>query len=97
MKERYDSGSQGKILEHGDAVWLFNPQRKKGVTPKLARTWKTPYTVVKGINDIAYRIQFGLGQNQESCTETDFGSIVGSLHQHGWKLQKNRLLQFQIR
>ena len=59
MKECYDSSSQGKILERGDAVWFFNPQRKKGVTPKLARNWKGSYTVVKRINDVVYRIQLG--------------------------------------
>ena len=59
MKERYDSSSQGKILEHGDAVWLFNPQRKKGVTPKLSRNWKGPYTIIKRINDVVYWIQLG--------------------------------------
>ena len=59
MKERYDSSSQGRTLERGDAVWLFNPQRKKGVTPKLMRNWKGPYTVVKRINDVVYRIQLG--------------------------------------
>ena len=59
MKERYDISTQGKILECGDAVWLFNPQRKKGVTPKLARNWKGPYVVIKRINDVVYRIQLG--------------------------------------
>ena len=29
MKERYDSSSQGQILDRGDAVWLYNPQKKK--------------------------------------------------------------------
>ena len=47
MKERHDSSSQGKILERGYAVWLFSPQRKKGVTPKLTHNWKGPYTVVE--------------------------------------------------
>ena len=58
MKERYDLSSQGKTLERGDAVWLFNPQ-KKGATPKLSRNWKGPYVVIKWINDVIYRIQLG--------------------------------------
>ena len=59
MKERYDSSSQGDILNRGDAVWLYHPQRKKGVSPKLARNWKGPYTVIKRINDLVYRIKLG--------------------------------------
>lgn len=59
MKECYDSSTQEKIFERGDAVWLFNPQRKKGVTPKLSCNWKELYTVVKHINDDVYKIQHG--------------------------------------
>ena len=53
MKERYDLSSQGKTLERRDAIWLFNPQRKK------SRNWKGPYLVIKRINDVIYRIQLG--------------------------------------
>ena len=59
MKERYDASSQGQILDHGDAVWLHNPQRRKRVTPKLARKWQGPYVVIERINDVVYRIQLG--------------------------------------
>ena len=57
MKQRYDLPLQCPQLEAGDAVWLYNPQRKKGLTPKLQRPWEGPYTVIKRINDLVYRIQ----------------------------------------
>ena len=60
MKDRYDScigGSQP--LRKGDAVWLYWPQRKQGLSPKLMRSWKGPYVVMKKINDLIYRIQLG--------------------------------------
>ena len=38
---------------------LHNPQRRKGLTPKLQRPWQGPYTVTKRINDLVYRIQLG--------------------------------------
>ena len=44
-------------LQRGDAAWLHNPQRKKGLTPKLQRPWQGPYTITKKINDLVYRIQ----------------------------------------
>lgn len=61
MKEHYDSCANGTQLQEGDAVWLHNPQRKKGVSPKLSRPWQGPYVVTKKINDLVYRIQVGPG------------------------------------
>lgn len=29
----------GNELEKGDAMWLNNPQDKKGIFPKLSRPW----------------------------------------------------------
>ena len=57
MKERYDSASNCEQLDIGDPVWLHCPQRKKGVSPKLARQWQGPYLVTKRINDMVYRVQ----------------------------------------
>ncbi|KAJ8935271.1 hypothetical protein NQ318_023157 [Aromia moschata] len=41
----------------GDAVWLYAPKRTKGKSPKLQINWKGPYTIIKKINDLVYRIQ----------------------------------------
>ena len=57
MKDKYDVLAQNKPLNVGDAVWLYNPQRKKGLSPKLSQPWQGPYTVTKKINDIVHRIQ----------------------------------------
>ena len=56
MKERYDLMANGQPLKAGDTVWLYNPQQKKGLSPKLCRPWEGPYTVIKKINDLVYRI-----------------------------------------
>ncbi|KAJ8973583.1 hypothetical protein NQ317_011837 [Molorchus minor] len=53
-RESNNSGYQA-----GDEVWLYNPARKKGRSPKLQKTWEGPYTVIKRINDLVYRIQRG--------------------------------------
>ena len=57
MKNYYDLRADLKVFEAGDAVWLHNPQRKPGHSPKLMRAWEGPYTVMKAINDVVYRIQ----------------------------------------
>ena len=59
MKRHYDSHREGGKLEEGTPVWLYNPQRRKGVTPKLMRNWHGPYVVTKRINDLVYRVQLG--------------------------------------
>ena len=43
----------------GHFVWLHNPQRKKGISPKLRWPWEGPYVVVEWLNDVVYRIQRG--------------------------------------
>ena len=40
-----------------DAVWLHNPVRKKGITPKLTRNWTGPYLVVGKLSNLLYKIQ----------------------------------------
>jgi transposase InsO family protein len=57
MEARYNTDSNAGTLEEGSLVWLFNPRKKKGRSPKLARPWEGPYIVVKRINDLVYRIR----------------------------------------
>lgn len=59
MKQRYDLPQECQCLDPGDAAWLHNPQRKKGLSPKLQRPWQGPYIIIKRINDLVYRIQLG--------------------------------------
>ena len=57
MKARYDRKASSGGFKVGDLVWLYNPQRKKGRSPKLQQPWEGPYTVITRINDVVYRIQ----------------------------------------
>ncbi|KAJ8934624.1 hypothetical protein NQ318_023204 [Aromia moschata] len=57
MKQRLDTTSTETAFKPGDAVWLYAPKRTKGKSPKLQSNWEGPYTIVKKINDLVYRIQ----------------------------------------
>ncbi|KAJ8957704.1 hypothetical protein NQ318_017599 [Aromia moschata] len=57
MKQRLDTTSTETAFEPGDAVWLYAPKMMKGRSPKLQRNWEGPYTIIKKINDLVYRIQ----------------------------------------
>ncbi|KAJ8953487.1 hypothetical protein NQ318_023608, partial [Aromia moschata] len=57
MKETYDINANGGRYQPGNQVWLCNPQRRRGLSPKLQSSWEGPYEVVTRINDVVYRIQ----------------------------------------
>ncbi|KAF8791291.1 Transposon Ty3-G Gag-Pol polyprotein like [Argiope bruennichi] len=57
MKTRYDARATGHNFHVGDQVWLWNPKRRKGLSPKLQTNWEGPYTVLKRLNDVVVRIQ----------------------------------------
>ncbi|GFY31201.1 retrovirus-related Pol polyprotein from transposon 412 [Trichonephila clavipes] len=57
MKTRYDARATGHDFYEGDKVWLWNPKRRKGLSPKPQTNWEGPYTVLKRLNDVVVRIQ----------------------------------------
>lgn len=57
MKAQYDVRANHGGFVEGDLVWLYNPQRKKRLSPKLIPVWEGPYKIIKKINDVVYRIQ----------------------------------------
>ena len=59
MKRRYDIRSEAFTFRKGRLVWLYNPQRKTGKSPKLSRPWEWSYVVVERLNDVVSRIQHG--------------------------------------
>ncbi|KAJ8974284.1 hypothetical protein NQ317_013173 [Molorchus minor] len=61
MKETYDIGAQNDGYQSGDLVWLYNPQRRRGLSPKLQTLWEGPYEVLARINDVVYRIKKSSG------------------------------------
>ena len=52
MKSRYNMHIVAATFGSGDLVWLHNPQRNKGISPKLRRPWEGPYVVVERLNDV---------------------------------------------
>jgi len=57
MKMRYDGKARITPFRQGDMVWFYNPQRKKGINPKLQRPWECDWQITKVINDITVRIE----------------------------------------
>ena len=47
IKTRYELRSNSVGFQEGDQVWLFNPKRHHGHSPKLQPNWEGPYPVKK--------------------------------------------------
>ncbi|KAK3925132.1 Retrovirus-related Pol polyprotein from transposon 412 [Frankliniella fusca] len=56
QKERYDVRAKRPTFQPGDRVWLYQPQRQSGRTPKLDCWWNGPWTILSLINDVTARI-----------------------------------------
>lgn len=57
QKIAYDRKSRDHQLQVGDFVWLHNPAKKKGTSPKLQLRWTGPYLILSKLSDVTLRIQ----------------------------------------
>lgn len=51
----------------GDAVWLHDPTKKKGLSRKLRNHWIGQFLIVKKISEVTYRIENHRDRNQKLC------------------------------
>ena len=60
QKKEYDRGAHTKEWSVGKAVWLFNPTKQVGKSPKLTIFWEEdPYIIIEKVNDVVMKIQKG--------------------------------------
>jgi hypothetical protein len=57
QKNYYDRKSKNREFEVGQSVWLYNPKRRVGRTPKLDKSWEGPYGIVTLIGPVLAEIQ----------------------------------------
>ena len=58
-------------LEVGDFVWLNNPSKKIGLSPKLMTFWEeVPYEIIEKISEVTYRVR-NLGNKKERIVHSD--------------------------
>ncbi|PIK61118.1 Retrovirus-related Pol polyprotein from transposon [Apostichopus japonicus] len=55
----YDRNSSLRSYQEGDNIWLYEPKRKKGISPKFQKSWIGPGKILKKISDVTYRVQMG--------------------------------------
>ena len=57
MKTRYDIKATNHGFQECGKVWLWNPVRRKGLSPKLQSNWDDLYTVLIRLNNIVVHIR----------------------------------------
>ncbi|KAG7165831.1 hypothetical protein Hamer_G023912 [Homarus americanus] len=70
MKRNHDVEASQVCYKDSDKVWLYNPQQKKGQSPKLQSPWEGPYTVMECLSDVTFRI-IGRRKAQPKAPTTD--------------------------
>ncbi|XP_056900058.1 uncharacterized protein LOC130531902 [Takifugu flavidus] len=56
QKWAYDSRCRGQDFAPGEQVWVYSPERKKGLSPKLMGQWVGPCTVLETVRCV-YRVR----------------------------------------
>ena len=57
QKRYYDVKSRGRDFATDELVWVYNPLRKKGRSPKLDSKWVGPCKVLERLGEVVYRVQ----------------------------------------
>ena len=57
QKRYYDVKSRGRDFASDELVWVYNPLRKKGRSPKLDSKWVGPCKVLERLGEVVYRVQ----------------------------------------
>ncbi|KAJ8351941.1 hypothetical protein SKAU_G00234170 [Synaphobranchus kaupii] len=57
QKRWYDTRCRGRAFAAGEQVWVYCPERKKGLSPKLRASWRGPGEVVEWLSEVVYRIR----------------------------------------
>ncbi|KAJ8348856.1 hypothetical protein SKAU_G00274450 [Synaphobranchus kaupii] len=57
QKRWYDTRCRGRAFAAGEQVWVYCPERKKGLSPKLRASWRGPGEIVERLSEVVYRIR----------------------------------------
>ena len=61
QKKNYDRRASEHGLKEGQFAWLFNPAKKRHLSPKLQLRWEGPWLILKRMSDVTFRIQLKRG------------------------------------
>ena len=71
MKVTYDKTSNYTPFSCHQLVWLYTPQRIKGLSPKLQKQWTGPWEIISILNDCVARIRLVADPNKMQIVNVD--------------------------
>ena len=87
QKKQYDRRANRRTLHTGQIVWLYNPTKRIGVSPKLQIRWEEkPYKVIKLLSDLVVQIE-QLGTCKRRVVHCNQVKPVGD--QEKWQQQQD--------
>ncbi|XDV44325.1 hypothetical protein PO909_012625 [Leuciscus waleckii] len=57
QKRAYDARAHRPTIGPGGRVWVFCPQRKRGLSPKLTHHWQGPGEILDKISEVVFRVR----------------------------------------
>ncbi|KAG1926312.1 protein NYNRIN-like [Pimephales promelas] len=57
QKRAYDPRAHGPTIGPRDKMWMFCPQRKRGLSPKLTHHWQRPGEILNKISEVVFRVR----------------------------------------
>ncbi|KAJ8919343.1 hypothetical protein NQ315_003927 [Exocentrus adspersus] len=89
MKMLLDMKPGQNVFKEGDAVWLYQPQRKKGLSPKLQRPWESlsKNEIVIFVNKSATLTKILKPQDLEALMIGQRSVVIGDVN--AWFMTKN--------
>ncbi len=57
QKQAYDTRAHGPTFRRGDRVWVFCPQSKRGLSPKLTHHWQGPGEILDQISEVVFWVR----------------------------------------
>jgi len=85
QKSQYDRRAHKNKLQKNQFVWLYNPTKKIGLSPKLQIRWEEkPYKVIEMLSDLVVQIE-QLGTKKRRVVHRNQVKLVGD--QDKWRQQ----------
>ncbi|CAG2212387.1 unnamed protein product [Mytilus edulis] len=87
QKQQYDHKIYAHQYKVGDAVWVYNPSKAKGKSPKLQCKWTGPYLIIAVFTDLIYKIQKSEFSREIIIHHDRMKPFIGSFD--NWLLKSN--------
>ncbi|CAC5405187.1 unnamed protein product [Mytilus coruscus] len=88
QKQQYDHKIYARQYKVGDAVWVYNPSKAKGKSPKLQCKWTGPYLIIAVFTDLIYKIQKSEFSKEIIIHHDRMKPFIGSFD--NWLLKNNK-------